>query len=59
MKPYRRLQRVPSLKILPSWPTPGDKEAMLFEFHRQKAEGVVFKHREARYRPAAPASITS
>jgi bifunctional non-homologous end joining protein LigD len=41
----------PVLKILPSWTDPADKEAMLFEFHRQKAEGVVFKNSEARFRP--------
>src|SRR6266568_5810677 len=41
----------PVLKILESWTTSAEKEAMIFELHRQHAEGVVFKNSEAAYRP--------
>ena len=39
------------LHILPSWKTSQEKETMVYEFHRQKTEGVVFKNSEAKYRP--------
>ena len=50
---YQALQAFaacPVLKVVPSWTRSAEKEAMLFEFHCQKAEGVVFKNSEAKYR---------
>ncbi len=50
---YQALQAFaacPLLKVLASWTTSAEKEAMIFEFHRQRAEGVVFKNSEAAYR---------
>ncbi len=51
---YQALQAFaacPAIKVVPSWTTTQDKEAMVYEFHRQKAEGIVFKNNEAKYRP--------
>jgi ATP-dependent DNA ligase len=41
----------PAVTILPLWADEGDKERLLYEFHAQRAEGVVFKNLEASYRP--------
>ena len=51
---YQALQAFtacPLLKVVPSWTTPSERETMIFEFHHQKAEGVVFKNIKAKYRP--------
>jgi ATP-dependent DNA ligase len=42
----------PLLHIVESWKMSAEKEAMIFEFHRQRAEGVAFKNSQAAYRPA-------
>jgi ATP-dependent DNA ligase len=41
----------PALHVLHSWASAQEKETMIFEFYRRRAEGVVFKNCEAKYRP--------